>query len=97
MPGGAEDSEKVGQRLAEKAPNGSGDTTSNGSEEAVAAKEGTRVEEKPPVTPQASEMSKSKTALIMLSLMVSDTETGKLEILAWLTKALDCCLSCCSR
>ena len=94
---GAEDSEKLGHQSAEKAPNGSVDTPSNGSEEVVAAKEGTGAEEKPPITPQAPEMSKSKTALIMLSLMVTDTETGKFKMLAWLTKALDCCLSCCSR
>ena len=99
MPGvplGAEDSEKAGQKLAENAPNGPVDTPSNGSEEGMATKEGTGAEEKPPMTPQASERSKSKTALIMLSLMVSDTET-KFEVLAWLNKALDCCLSCRSR
>ena len=100
MPGvalGAEDSEKAGHPSADGAPNGSVDTPSNGSEEVVAAKEGTGAEEKPPMTPQAPERSKSKTALIMLSLMVSDTETPKFEVLAWLNKALDCCLSCRSR
>ena len=97
MPGiplGAEDREKGSQQIAENAPN---DTPSNASEEVMATKEGTGAEEKPPMTPQATERSKSKTALIMLSLMVSDTETGKLEVLPWLNKALDCCLPCRSR
>ena len=97
VPLGAEDSEKTGHQLAENAPNGSVDTTSNGSEEVVAAKEGTGAEGKPPMTPQLSDMSKSKIALIMLSLMVSDVEIGEFEVLAWLNKALDCCLSCRSR
>ena len=100
MPGiplAAEDSEKNDHQLAENPPNGSVDTPSNGSEEVVAAKEGTGAEEKPPMTPRAPERSKSKTALIMLSLMVSDTETGKSDVLGWLNKALDCCLSCRSR
>ena len=97
LPLGAEDSEKAGHELAENPPNGSVDTPSNGSEEVVAAKEGTGAEGKPPMTPQAPERSKSKVALIMLSLMVSDTETGKFEVLAWLNKALDRCLSCRSR
>ena len=96
LPLGAENSEKVGHQLAENPPNGSVDTPSNGSEEVVAAKEGSGAEEKPPMA-QAPERSKSKTALIMLSLMVSDTETGKFQVLAWLNKALDCCLSCRSR
>ena len=85
MPGvplGAEDSEKAGHQSAEGAPNGSVDTPSNGSEEVVAAKEGTGAEGKPPMAPQAPERSTSKTALIMLSLMVSDTKTAKFEVLA---------------
>ena len=94
IPLAAEDS---GHQLAENAPNGAVDTPSNGSEEVVAAKEGTGAEEKTPMTPQAPERSKSKTALIMLSLMVTYTETGKSDVLAWLNKALDCCLSCRSR
>ena len=74
---GADDQENIGDRLSGRIPNGSVETPSNESDEVVAAKADAGSEEKPPVPPQAPERSKAKVALIMGSLMVRDTETGR--------------------
>ena len=76
---GADDKENVGDQSLGKAPNGSVETPSNVSEEAVALKADAGLEEKPPVPPQAQERSKGKVALIMASLMVRDVRWANLS------------------
>lgn len=69
---GADDGEKVGDRVSERNPNGSVHTPSNGSSEAVDA----MAEEKTKVPLQAPERSKGKIALIMASLLVRNSWMG---------------------
>lgn len=68
---GPDDGENVGDRLSEKAPNGTLATPSTGSSELVDAKEDARAEEKPTGPPQVPERSKANIALIMASLLIA--------------------------